>query len=97
MALPEEEKAVLSDSLANIEGGLSILYQRIVETQDKVTDLYSFVDKQQRIPGPAQLQKQLDEIRYALESIEDSRAFLRDYAQKARGVVDAIQKGVFDD
>jgi hypothetical protein len=96
MELPEEEKAVLSDSILNLEGGLHVLYKSIVDTQKKVGELYTFVDKQQRLPGPAQLQKQLDEIRYGLESIEDSRAFLRDYAQKAQGVVDAIQKGVFD-
>ena len=66
------------------------------ETQRKVTELCVFVDKQQRLPGPALLQKQLDDIRYALEVIEDNRAFLKDYVQKARGTLDTIQKGIFD-
>ena len=96
MALPEEEKAVLTDSILNLVGGLSMMYQRIAETNRKVMDLYTFVDKQQRLPAPSHLKQQLDDIRYDLQSLEDTRVFLRDYTQKARGVVETIQKGVFD-
>jgi len=95
MELPEGEKAVLKDSVLNLQTGLYNLYKLIDGVGLKVSKLHKYVEMQQRLPAPGELQKQLNDIIHALDIVQENRRDLDEYAVKARGV-DAINKGVFD-
>jgi hypothetical protein len=96
MGLPEEEKAVLTDSVLNLQGGLYNLYKLINGVGLKVYKLHRYVKIQQRLPAPGELHEQLNDIIHALDIVQENRRDLDEYAVKARGIVDAIYKGVFD-
>lgn len=94
--LPEEEKAVLRASVLSLQGELHVISQGILEARNKVSKLYSHVEIQQRLPAPAILQEQLNDITHELDATYDKMLALQEHASKARQVVDAIMKGVFD-
>ena len=95
MALPEQEIAVLTDSIYNIQIGHYGLFKQIAEIINKVADLHGFVQVQQRLPAPGDLQQALNDIIYSLDGLLDSRKPLQDHAQNARNVVDAFSKRTF--
>jgi hypothetical protein len=89
MKLPEEEKAVLTDSVLNLQGGLNNLDKLINGVGAKVMKLHRFVEAQQRLPAPGELQEQLNDIIHAIEIVQDNGRDLDGYAVKARNIVDA--------
>ena len=68
MEIPEEEKAVLQNGVDNAAGELYLASTRLNETVNKVADLYTFIEKQQRLPAPAELQKRPDDIKSTIDA-----------------------------
>jgi hypothetical protein len=93
MMIPEEEKAVLSTGVNNAFGELHLVSTRLDEITDKVIDLYTFVEKQQRLPAPAELQKHLDDIKSTIDAAKDNLAETERHLGKAHDVVEDIIKG----
>jgi hypothetical protein len=92
MVIPEEKKVVLRDGVHNTAGELNLLSMRLGEIEDKIADLYQFV-QQQRLPGPAELEKRLISIKSTIEAARVNKAEADKHLDKVRGVVDAIIKG----
>jgi hypothetical protein len=91
--IPEEEKAVLQNGIDNTFGELHLLSTRLDDTETKITDLYTFVEKQQRLPAPGELQKHLDDIKSTIDAAKDNLAEAQGHLGKAYGVAEAIVKG----
>ena len=93
MEIPEQEKAVMRDGVHNTYGELNLLSMRLSEIEEKIVDLYQFVQRQQRLPAPAELQKHLDSMKSTIEAARDNKVEADKHLDKVRGVVDAIIKG----
>lgn len=93
MAIPEEEKAVLRNGVHNTYGELNLLSMRLGEIEDKIVDLYQFVQQQQRLPAPTELEKHLDSMKSTIEAARDNKSEADKHLDKVRGVVDAIING----
>lgn len=94
MEIPEQEKAEMRDGVHNTYGELNLLSMRLSEIEEKIVDLYQFVQQQQRLPAPAELQKHLDSMKSTIEAARDNKVEADKHLDKVRGVVDAIIKGV---
>jgi hypothetical protein len=96
MDLPEEEKEILKMGVGNLQGELHLLYTLTLAARTKAMKLYDFVQIQQRLPAPGDLQNILDDMVHALDSLTDKTIVLQDELVKPRQIVNDLAKGVYD-
>jgi len=89
MGLPEEEKAVLVDSVLNIDSGLYSLGQLLNSALGSLGP----VKDNMRKAGLHELNDQLNEALESFDVVKENITSLRKHAKKAYAVVDAIRKG----
>ena len=93
MAIPEEETAVLRNGVDNTAGEIYLASLRLSDIEKKIMDLRSFVQVQQRLTDPGELERELDTMKSLVDTAKDNLAEAAKYNSKARDV-GYIVKGV---
>ena len=91
MELPEEEKAVLVNAVSNIRGGL-ILSLNLLDTALRSIEP---IQDEIRKAGLHETNDQLYDVLKNFDVVKDEIRSSLKHINKARGVTEAIEKGVF--